>query len=206
MLLDVVAFLRRTFECKICSFLSKFLEMKKKKKFPCPCGFLWRVFFGNGWPTTFVLPQEAYHISPKSCRKRRAEVRPLFQRATMDVFDTMNTEQSVSRAIVGDWLSEMDAEMDKLICPWMVTPRLKVILTRVACKVHGKEKSPGKPIFLPFTTTMPALRIFTHIRLIFRLTFPKLKQTKTKLEQNVPQTQGNFIKNSRIYIVKSSFY
>ena len=65
----------------------------------------------------------------------------------MEVFEsaaTMNTEHSVNRAIVGDWLREMDTEMDKLNCPWMVAPRLKVILTRVACKVHGKDKSPGK--------------------------------------------------------------
>ena len=64
----------------------------------------------------------------------------------MEVFESaaMNTEHSVNRAIVGDWLREMDTEMDKLNCPWMVAPRLKVILTRVACKVHGKDKSPGK--------------------------------------------------------------
>ena len=65
----------------------------------------------------------------------------------MEVFEsaaTMNTEHSVNRAIVGDWLREMDTEMDKLNCPWMVAPRLKVILTRVACKVHGKDKSPGE--------------------------------------------------------------
>ena len=66
----------------------------------------------------------------------------------MDVYGDMdslnNTEQKVSRAIVDQWLQEMDSEMEKLSCPWMASPRLKIILTRTACKVHGKDKSVGK--------------------------------------------------------------
>ena len=38
----------------------------------------------------------------------------------------------------------MDNEMEKLTSPWMVPSRLKVILSRVAMKVHGKDKCVGK--------------------------------------------------------------
>ena len=62
----------------------------------------------------------------------------------MELYDVINTEQNVSRAMVDQWLHEMDMEMEKLNSPWMISPRLKIILARTACKVHGKEKSVGK--------------------------------------------------------------
>ena len=46
-------------------------------------------------------------------------------------------------ALVEDWLNELEFEFEKLI-PWTCSNRLKVILSRLAIKVHKEKPTSGK--------------------------------------------------------------
>ena len=58
-----------------------------------------------------------------------------------------NTEQDVNHVIILDWIKELETEVVKT-SPWLCTTRLKVVLGRLACKVHNKDRCAGSKLML----------------------------------------------------------